>query len=113
MGLPLLYKRPDDEDSWQAWAFNHAAIHYSIIGAIAEQKAQILTQYMLDPLDQDKLGYWLYQHQVMHNQANAALSLPAGYDLLGLDWTDADQFDQWLQLNGDEHQRWGGMLGVG
>jgi hypothetical protein len=112
MGLPMLYGRPDDENSWQAWSFNHAAIHYGIIGAIAEQKLQTLTEYMLDPLDQDNLGNWLYQHQVMHNQTNAVLGT-SGYDLLGLDWTDAEQFEQWLQLNGDEHQRWGGILGVG
>jgi hypothetical protein len=112
MGLPLLFRLPDDSDSWNAWAFNHAAIHYTIIRTIAAQKTQTLTQYPLDPIDPNDLGFWLYQHQVMHNQANAALGT-SGYDLLSLDWSQPADFQEWLQLNGDEHRKWGGILGVG
>ena len=71
-----------------------------------------LDQFMLNPVDPNDLGLWLYQHQTMHDQANAALGTK-GYNLLDLDWKDESQFAMWLRLNGDEHQRISGALGVG
>lgn len=112
MGLPLLYVRPTSPDEWRAWSFNHAANHYDFIFAAAQQKNQNLSQYILDPMDPDNLGMWLYQHQEMHNQINAVLAT-SGFDLLGLDWDDASQFQEWLRLNGDEHIRLSAALGVG
>jgi hypothetical protein len=63
-------------------------------------------------MNPDDLGMWNYQHQVMHNQLNAALGTQ-GFDLLELDWQDPDQFTEWLRLNGDEHTRLSAALGVG
>ena len=112
MGLPLLYSQPTDDDSWRSWAFNHAANHYDMLQAVLVQKQQNLAQYSLDPMDPNNLGYWLYQHQEMHNQVNAVLKT-SGYDLLALDWDDPDQFSEWLLLNGSEHQRICAALGIG
>lgn len=111
MGLPLLYSQPDSDESWKAWTFNHAAIHYTIVGAIQVSKNANPSQYCLDPVDQNDLDTFLYQHQVMHNQTNAILGTQ-GYDLLELDWDDPEQFEQWLRLNGDEHQKWAQILKV-
>ena len=112
MSLPYLYATPTDASSWRAWSFNHAANHYDMIFAVTQQKQQNLAQYILDPMDPENLGMWLYQHQVMHNQVNAVLK-SQGFDLLELDWQDADQFQEWLRLNGDEHVRISAALNIG
>ena len=113
MSLPQLYARPENEDDWKAWAFSHAANHYDWIPAIQNKKSITgLTQFVLSPVDPNDLGMWLYQHQVAHDQANAALGT-TGYNLLELDWKDPDQFAMWLRLNGTEHQRISGVLGIG
>jgi hypothetical protein len=112
MGLPYLYAVPQDADDWKKWSFVHAANHYDMIAAVQEQKGQQLAQFILDPMDPDNLGTWMYQHQEMHNQVNAALGT-SGFDLLGLDWTKDDEFQMWLRLNGDEHVRICTALGIG
>lgn len=71
-----------------------------------------LQQFILDPMNPNNLGLWLYWHQLMHAQADALLGIE-GYDLLGLDWDDPQQFSEWLRLNGDEHTRICALLGVG
>jgi len=113
MSLPFIFSQPQNEDQWNAWAFNHAANHYDWIPAIGTKFSQTgLTQFLLSPIDPNDLGMWLYNHQVAHDQANEALGTK-GYNLLELDWKDKDQFAMWLRLNGTEHQRISGALGVG
>lgn len=112
MGLPALYVQPTDSDQWDAWSFNHGANHYDIIGATQTSKGITLQTFPLYPMDPSDVELWLYQHQVMHNQANAALGT-SGYNLLALDWNDPDQFQLWLELNGDEHVRFCTLLGIG
>jgi hypothetical protein len=113
MGLPALYDLSSGD--WQKWAFNHAAIHYAIFnripGFIAPRVVNGLQNFSLYPMDVDALDYWLYQHQTMHNQTNVVLGT-TGYDLLGLQLEDTDAVREWLQLNGDEHQRFSAVLGV-
>lgn len=112
MSLPLLYAQPSNDAAWSAWSFNHAAIHYTLINVVGVQKQNYtLAQYCLDPLNRDGLGYWLYQHQIMHNQLNGVLG-SQGYDLLSFDWNDPGELQQWLQMNGDEHVRFSAALGV-
>lgn len=112
MSLPFLYSVPSDADSWKAWSFNHAANHYDMVFAVQQQKNQNLAQYLLDPIDPDNIGMWLYNHQVMHNQVNAALGTQ-GFNLLGLDWQDPEQFQNWLNLNATEHQQICSKLNIG
>jgi hypothetical protein len=71
-----------------------------------------LTQFQLSPVDPDNLGFWLYNHSIMHQQINQVLGT-SGYDLLSLDWEDPDQFQQWINENADEHQRICSALGIG
>lgn len=113
MSLPYLYKIPQDDDDWRSWAFNHGAIHFDWVPALQSQKKVTgLQQFYLSEIDPNDLGMWLYNHQVAHDQANAALGT-TGYNLLSLDWRDPDQFAEWIRQNGDEHQRIGEALGLG
>jgi hypothetical protein len=113
VSLPYLYSQPRSEDDWQSWSFNHAANHYDWIPAA--QRLKNVTgfgQFILSPVDPSDLGMWLYNHQVAHDQINAAIGTK-GYNLLALDWKDPDQFAEWLRMNGDEHVRISAALGVG
>jgi len=112
MGLPSIFSQPSTADDWRAWSFNHAANHYDLISAVALQKSQNLTQFCLDPMNPDDIGFWLYQHQETHNQINAVLGT-SGFDLLSLDWEDKEAFAEWCLLNATEHQRLSAALGVG
>jgi len=113
LSLPFLYTAPKDQEGWDAWAFNHGAIHYDWIPAITTLKNVTgLQTFLLNQVDPNDLGMWLYNHQIAHDQANAALGT-SGYNLLELDWEDPGQFQQWLRLNGDEHVRIGAILGIG
>ncbi len=113
MSLPQLYAAPQDEDDWQAWAFAHAANHYDWIPSIQSQRNVTgLQTFLLNPIDPNEIGLWLYNHQAAHDQANAALGTQ-GFNLLFLDIRDPDQFAEWLRLNGDEHLRISGTLGIG
>ncbi len=112
MSLAALSDVPQDPDEWDAWAFNHAAIHYDIVGAVRMQKNVTgLQQFLLYPIDQTNFGIWLYYHQTMHNQTNLALGT-SGYNLLELDLKDPDSVQEWMVLNLDEHQRFNAALGV-
>jgi hypothetical protein len=71
-----------------------------------------LTTYQLSPIDPAALGMWLYNHQTAHNQINAVLGTQ-GFDLLTYDFNDPDQFQEFLQANGDEHVRLCSALGIG
>lgn len=71
-----------------------------------------LEQFILDPMDPDDLGMWLYLHATTHDQLNQVLGT-SGFGLVDLDWHDPDQFAEWLRLNGDEHTRFCTALGVG
>ena len=112
MSLPAIYATPTDDDSWQRWSFNHAANHYGLVGAARTAKNAQLSQFALDPFDQDDPGLWFYMHQTMHDQINSLLG-SSGFNLLELDWKDPQQFAAWLQFNGDEHLRFSGALNVG
>lgn len=112
MSLPYIYARAETADDWSRWTFNHAANHYDWIPSILRQKNLVATQYLLDPVDPNNLGMWLYEHQSAHDQANAALGTQ-GYNLLELDLKDERMYAMWLRLNGAEHQRISAALGVG
>jgi hypothetical protein len=71
-----------------------------------------LDQFQLSPVDPNNLGMWLYNHSVMHAQINLVLGTQ-GFNLLTYDFQDPDQFQEFLQANGDEHVRICSALGIG
>src|SRR5215469_9290123 len=110
MSLPYIYARPETKDDWSSWSFNHAANHYDWVAQVQSQKGLRVEQFPLDPIDPQDLGMWLYNHQVIHDEVNAALGTQ-GFNLLTLDIKDPDEFAMWLRLNGDEHVRISAALG--
>ena len=81
-----------------------------LFGPGANVKA--LDQFQLSPIDPQAMGMWFYTHSVMHAQINQVLGTQ-GFNLLDYDFSDPDQLQEWLQLNGDEHQRICTALGIG
>lgn len=79
--------------------------------AFTPTQPAMFQQLLLDPMDRENMGMWLYNHQESHNQINSFLGT-SGYNLLDLDWDDPDQFALWLKLNGDEHTRISAALGL-
>ena len=71
-----------------------------------------LDQYQLSPVDPANLGFWLYEHSLMHAQINLVLGTQ-GFNLLTYDFQDPEQFQEFLQANGDEHVRICTALGIG
>jgi len=112
MSLPYIYAHPESADEWSTWGFNHAANHYDWVAQIQSQKGVQIDRFVLDPVDPNDLGMWLYNHQVMHDQVNAVLGTQ-GFNLLSLDLQDPNELAMWLRLNGDEHVRISAALGVG
>ena len=70
-----------------------------------------LDQYQLSPVDPANLGFWLYTHSLMHSQINLVLGR-SGLNLLTYDFQDPDQFQEFLQANGDEHVQINSLLGI-
>jgi len=71
-----------------------------------------LDQYQLSPIDPTNLGMWLYTHSIMHNQINLILGR-TGLNLLTYDFSDPDQFQEFIQANGSEHTDICSALGIG
>ncbi len=71
-----------------------------------------LAQYQLSPVDFNSLGFWLYNHSIMHSQINMVLGR-SGLNLLTYDLSDPDQLQEFLQANGDEHVQICSLLGIG
>ena len=95
-----------------SWAFAHAAHHRDINRTISLATGTQLPEYVLDPFDTDNAGVWLYQHQLMHQNQDAALGI-AGYDLLDVQWEDAGQLAGWILLNANEHMQAADILRIG
>ncbi len=118
MSLAQISTVPSSEDELNSWSLSHAAHHDDLIRvknqlqAAASTTLTRFTTYVLDPFDPKDLGNWLWQHQQMHNEMNAALGT-SGYSLNSLDWNDEGSVADWIARNYDEHQRFGTILNLG
>ena len=111
MALALLYNAPNDVPSLMEWSFNHADHHTNIIRFVLAQKSKTLTPYVRDPMDPTNMAIWEYQHQIMHNQMNAALGI-TGQNLTGIDWNDPDDMSWFIDANAAEHLQANQILGI-
>jgi len=111
MSLVQIYELPESHADCQRWSFAHSAHHDDVIRVIQQTKGIQLNQFLLDPVDPDNMGRWLYWHQVMHQETDAVLSVQSN-DLLNLDWNDEGQLQEWITFNGNEHYQWSTILGV-
>ena len=107
-----LYNVPSTQNELNTWAFAHAAHHADINRVIFQLTGTLLSSYILDPLDPNNAETWLYQHQAMHQQFDALLSIE-GYDLLDVDFKDPNQLAGWVFLNASEHYAAAQTLEIG
>lgn len=110
--IAALYNVPGTESEFLSWSFVNAAHHRDINRVIYQLVGLVLTEYQLDPFDPNNPGVWLYQHQLMHENQNAALGI-AGYDLLDVDWQDPAERAGWIQLHFNEHLQAANILRIG
>ena len=110
--VAALYNVPSTQEELNTWAFCHAAHHLDINRTIYLRTGTTLASYVLDPLDLDNFGTWLYQHQVMHQNMDAILQIN-GYDLLDANLKDPNEFAGWIFANSDEHKQAADILGIG
>jgi hypothetical protein len=112
MPIASLYNIPETDETLLQWSFAHMDHHRTTIEAIQRQKNINLPLYPLDPMNLQDMGTWGYQHQTMHNDANAALGV-VGQDLVDVDWQNAEQRAVWIMLQAQEHFQWALKTGIG
>lgn len=111
MALASLYNVPSTDTERAQWAFAHMAHHRDINRRIYELIVVALPEFILDPINIADSGTWEYQHQQMHDNQNAVLSI-AGFDLSELDWTKQNELAGWIFLNGNEHRQASAILEI-
>lgn len=110
--IASLFNVPGSISELNAWSFAHMAHHRDVNRRIYELTGIVLTEFCLEPINPADMGVWLDQHQVMHEQLDAVLSI-SGYDLLDVDWQDREQLAGWIFLNSDEHRQAADILEIG
>lgn len=112
MGVADIANVPgDDANSLYTWSFAHMAHHRDVNRVILQQHGVQIPEFELDPIDPKDMGVFLYQHQLMHNAANAVLQV-SGNDLLDVDWKNVTERTSWIFLNQNEHLQWTKLLNV-
>lgn len=109
MALAVLYEIPRSDEDLKVWGFVNMAHHRDIIRVIYEESGEQQPEYILDPINPLVMETWLYQHQLMHDNMNAALGV-AGYNLLELNWDDPAN---WINQHAQEHFAVGQILQLG
>ena len=110
--VAALYNVPSTRSELNIWAFAHAAHHRDINRTIYLATGTQLPEYVLDPLNPENIGVWMYQHQLMHQNQDAVLGI-SGYDLLDAELQDANQLAGWILLNATEHMQAADILRIG
>jgi hypothetical protein len=110
--IAALYNVPSTKNDLSIWSFCHAAHHADINRLIFQLYGTTLASYVLDPLDINNTGPWLYQHQLMHQAQDEILGID-GFDLLDADFKDPNEFAGWIFINADEHKQAADILEIG
>ena len=110
--IAALYNVPSNRAELDSWAFAHMAHHRDINRLIYQATGTALVESILDPINPNDNGVWLYQHQQMHDQFEPILGI-AGYDLLDVQWDDPEQLAGWILLNAQTHLQASIFLGIG
>lgn len=111
MGIAALFNVPSNNEELAQWAFNNMAHHRDIILSIYHQTGVLLPEYVLDPVDFNDPGTWMYNHQIMHSDMDNILGIQ-GFDLLDVNWQDRGEFAGWIFLHSQEHYQASNILGV-
>lgn len=110
--IASLYNVPSTDNERAQWAFAHMAHHRDINRVIYQLVKVTLPEYILDQVDPNDVGRWEYQHQIMHDNQNALLTIQ-GQDLTGIEWNDQRLLSAWIQLNAIEHVQAADILRIG
>lgn len=110
--IAALYNVPSTPTEMNSWAFAHMAHHRDINRTILMSTGTRLDEYILDPLNPQDIGVWLYQHQLMHQQFESVLNI-SGYDLLDVDWQNQQELAGWILLNANTHLQAADILKLG
>jgi len=110
--VAALYNVPGTTSEFQQWAFVNQAHHRDINRVIFQLTGTQLTEYILDPLDPDDAGVWLYQHQLAHQDMDAILGID-GFNLIDVDFSDPNNLAGWIYLHSSEHLQAANILGIG
>lgn len=111
MGLASIQNIPDDDISFQQWAFSHAGHHTDLNRRIYELFNIAVPGYVLYPFSQADESIWEYYHQITHSNMDAVLGI-TGNNLLGINWKDQGELSVWIELNFSEHLQASAILGV-
>jgi len=112
MPVADLYNVPTNEQELHWWSFNHMAHHRAEVDALNDANPGLdLPLFVLDPMDPDNAGVFLYQHQELHNNTGALTGV-SGYDLTSVDLRDPQQLAGWVFLNATLHYEEAQILGV-
>jgi hypothetical protein len=113
MAIASIANVPGDWPSLQHWSFAHLAHHRDCIAAVLRKYGVSLPLYPLDPIVEENMQNFLRQHQQMHGDLIQQLQLPAGQNLLQVDWMNQQQLQTWISQNFTEHLQFQNTLGVG
>lgn len=112
MALAALYNVPGSNEELAQWSFAHAAHHHDLIQAVQQKFGLTSQEYVLDPVNPDDMGTWIYNHQVAHWLLDQQIG-GQGFDLTDVDWKDRGQLAGWIWLNAVSHYNYSLVLGVG
>jgi hypothetical protein len=110
--LAALLNVPKTEAQWRQFSYDHRDSHDRIRAAIRKKYGVNLTDYVIDPINQDSLQQFLQNNASLHTDMNNVLQSQAS-DLLDVDITNPQQLDAWISLNYQEHQNAEQLLGIG
>ena len=113
-GIAALFNVPTTPEELLQWATAHATHHRDVNRRIYEVSLGhiVLPEFLLDPINPKDTGVWEAQHQIIHQDMDAVLSIN-GFDLSSVDFTNSEALTGWIQLNANEHYQAATALGIG
>lgn len=109
--LAALSNVPKTEEQWRQFSYDHRNSHDKIRAAILKKYGVNLTDYLVDPINQDNIKQFLQNNAALHTDMNSILQAQSS-DLLDVDVSNPQQLDSWINLNYQEHQNAEQLLGI-
>lgn len=104
MSVADVFNIPTTPEEMLRWSSLHMILHRSENTAIFRQFNVILTEFILDPVDERTDSEWFQQHQTMHNNVDQIIGV-AQFNLTDVDWTNAAQRAGWFQSHAQLHRQ--------
>ena len=111
MSLASLYNVPVNDYGMKQFSFVNANYHVLQNRAILLKYNISLTDYVLDPINEQQIDTFLQRHQDIHNQVNTLLGI-VGNDLSSVDFKKPDVLRSWIWLHANEHVQAAKLLGI-